>query len=202
MGQASRATTGRTYRPPTDVVESTVGALLGEARVIPKEQQARFGFSAAERQGQRVWCSGDLSLVQRPCVAIVGTRKVSSEGAARARRLARELVAQGVVVVSGLATGVDTEAMQAAIAANGKAVGVIGTPIDKAYPAANAGLQEIIYTHHLLVSQFASGSRVYKGNFPTRNKLMAALSARTCPVGERSEHSQGHQATTTPVSPG
>jgi len=104
------------------------------------------------------------------------------------------LAAQGVVVVSGLATGVDTEAMQAAITANGRTVGVIGTPIDKASPAANAGLHERIYTHDLLVSQFMSGSRVSKGNFPRRNRLMAALSDATVIVEASDTSGTLHQA--------
>ena len=67
---------------------------------------------------------------------------MSDDGAARARRVARELVAAGVVVVSGLAKGVDTAALTSAIESGGSVVAVIGTPLDKAYPAENARLQE------------------------------------------------------------
>jgi DNA processing protein len=93
--------------------------------------------------------------------------------------LARELAKAGVVVVSGLAKGVDTEALSAAIEAGGKVVAVIGTPIDRAYPAENKLLQERIYREHLLISQFAPGQQVFPSNFPERNKLMAALSDAT-----------------------
>jgi DNA processing protein len=73
------------------------------------------------------------------------------------------------VIVSGLAEGVDAEAMTAAIAAGGRVVGVIGTPLDKAYPGQNKRLEEEVYRDHLLISQFASGSRVFPSNFPVRN---------------------------------
>jgi DNA processing protein len=84
-----------------------------------------------------------------------------------------------VVVVSGLAKGVDTEALTAAMEVGGSVVAVIGTPIDRAYPAENKQLQERIYREHLLISQFAPGERVFPGNFPERNKLMAAVSDAT-----------------------
>jgi DNA processing protein len=87
-----------------------------------------------------------------PCLSIVGTRDVSDEGWSRARRLARELAAKGVVVVSGLARGVDTAALSGAIDAGGRAIAVIRTPIDKAYPIENAELQQEIYRKHLLVA--------------------------------------------------
>ncbi|HZI05182.1 MAG TPA: DNA-processing protein DprA, partial [Archangium sp.] len=137
---------------------------------------------------------GDLQLVRRPCVAVVGTRNVSPEGAARARRLARELVAAGVVVVSGLAKGVDTEALTAAIEAGGKVVAVIGTPLEQAYPAENKRLQETIYREHLLVSQFPAGSRTFQANFPLRNRTMATISDATVIIEAGETSGTLHQA--------
>ena len=127
-------------------------------------------------------------------MAIVGTRNVSAEGAARSRRLARELVAAGVVVASGLAKGVDTEALSAAIEAGGSVIAVIGTPIDRAYPAENMRLQERIYREHLLISPFPPGERVYPSNFPERNKLMAALSDATAIIEAGDTSGTLHQA--------
>lgn len=166
---------GAPYTPPANelVYISTLDKLIAGIRSITPEQQARL------QPDSRLWCVGDASLLHRKCVAIVGTREVSPEGAARSRRLARELAGAGVVVVSGLAKGVDTEALSAAIEAGGKVVAVIGTPIDRAYPAENKHLQERIYREHLLISQFAPGERVFPTNFPERNKLMAALSDAT-----------------------
>jgi DNA processing protein len=163
------------YTPPANelVCISTLDSLIAGIRSITPQQQTRL------QPDSRLWCVGDASLLHRKCVAIVGTRGVSPEGAARSRRLARELARAGVVVVSGLAKGVDTEALSAAIEAGGRVAAVIGTPIDKAYPAENKHLQERIYREHLLISQFVPGERVFPTNFPERNKLMAALSDAT-----------------------
>jgi DNA processing protein len=96
--------------------------------------------------------------------------------------------------MSGLAEGIDTEAMRAAIAANGHIIGVIGTPIDKAYPSQNKQLQESIYKDHLLVSQFAIGERTFQSNFPKRNRLMALLSDATVVVEASDSSGTLHQA--------
>jgi DNA processing protein len=176
-------------RPSPDAVNIVdLDTLVSGARKIQPEQQARL------QSDSRLWCVGDKYLVQKKCVAIVGTREASHEGAARARRLARELASAGIVVVSGLARGVDTEALTSAIDAGGKVIAVIGTPVDKAYPAENARLQEQIYQHHLLVSQFSPGERVFRNNFPERNKLMAALSDATAIVEAGDTSGSLHQA--------
>lgn len=182
------------YPPPLDFQILPLSRLLEGARTIPTEQQARFGFKAKNHNGTKVWCAGAVSLVKRRCVAIVGTREASRDGAARARRVARELAQAGIVVVSGLAYGVDTEALTAAIEAGGRIIAVIGTPIDKAYPAANKHLQELIYREHLLISQFEPGKRVFQSNFPARNKLMAAVSDATVIVEASDASGSLHQA--------
>jgi DNA processing protein len=185
---------GGNYVPPTKVTTTSLGGLLRGVRNIPEDQQERFGYWTGDRRGATLWAAGDLSLVQRPCVAVVGARKVSREGAARARRLARDLARAGIVIVSGLAKGVDTEALNAAIEAGGKVIAVIGTPINRAYPAENKRLQEKIYQEHLLISQFAPGKPVYQSNFPERNKLMAAISDATVIVEASDTSGSLHQA--------
>jgi len=119
---------------------------------------------------------------------------VSDDGAARARRLARELVAAGVVVVSGLAKGVDTVALTSAVESSGSVVAVIGTPLDRAYPAENARLQEHIYDKHLLLTPFRVGERTFKANFPKRNRVMAAISDATVIVEASDTSGTLHQA--------
>jgi DNA processing protein len=182
------------YTPPTSTTTTTIGEMIQGIREIPEEHQSRFGMTPATGYGVKIWCAGDSSLVRLPSVAIVGSRNVSPEGAARARRLARELSSAGIVVVSGLAKGVDTEALTAAMEANGSTIGVIGTPLDRAYPAENKGLQEKIYRDHLLISQFELGKKVYPSNFPERNKLMAAISDATVIVEASDESGSLHQA--------
>jgi DNA processing protein len=87
-----------------------------------------------------------------------------------------------MVVVSGLARGIDTEALTAAIEAGGRVIGVIGTPLNRFYPAENRLIQEQIRDEHLLISPFAPRQRVRDWNFPMRNRLMAALTDATAIV--------------------
>jgi len=96
--------------------------------------------------------------------------------------------------MSGLALGVDTAAHTAALAAGGSTVAVVGTPLDRAYPAENASLQETIYTHHLLISPFRAGERTYRSSFPKRNRVMAALSDATVIVEASDTSGSLHQA--------
>jgi DNA processing protein len=187
-------TSERPYVAPQDFLVVKIADLLEGVRDIPETQQGRLGITVEGGRGFPLWCAGDLSLVKRPCVAVVGARHVSAHGAARARRLARELSKFGVVVVSGLARGVDTEALKATIEAKGRTIAVIGTPIDKAYPAENKRLQELIYGEHLLISQFPPGKKTYPSNFPERNKLMAAISDATVIVEASDTSGSLHQA--------
>lgn len=112
-------------------------------------------------------------------VAIVGSRKASPEGIARAKKLAKLLVDHRAIVVSGLAEGIDTAAHTAAIEAGGRTIAVIGTPLDKVYPRKNAELQDRIMQEHLCVSQFASGYPTKPACFPMRNRTMALISDAT-----------------------
>jgi DNA processing protein len=141
-----------------------------------------------------VFYAGDLDLVTHECVAIVGTREASQEGIARASRLARELSKAGVVIVSGLAKGIDAAAHTGAIEHGGRTVAVIGTPLEKAYPTENAELQERIWREHLLLTPFRNGQAVYRSNFPIRNRVMAALSDATVIIEASDTSGTLHQA--------
>ena len=141
-----------------------------------------------------VYYAGDARLLDMPSVAIVGAREVTEGGKNRAYKIARELSEAGVVVVSGLAKGVDTAAHYGAIQNNGRTIAVIGTPLTKAYPAENKLLQEEIYEHHLLLSPFAPTDAVFKGNFPKRNRVMALLSDATVIVEASDTSGSLHQA--------
>jgi len=143
---------------------------------------------------KHVFYAGNLSNASAPSVAIVGTRNVSHEGASRARHLAKKLSRAGVGIVSGLAEGVDTEALSEAIRCGGKVAAVIGTPLDKAYPAKNAKLQEEIYRNHLLISQFPVGQKTYRSNFPERNRLMATITDATIVVEASDTSGTLHQS--------
>jgi DNA processing protein len=128
---------------------------------------------------------GDIGLLESPSISIVGARKASDDGLRRAAKLARVLVETGITIVSGLAAGVDTAAMTAAIQAGGRTVGVIGTPINESYPKENRDLQETVALDHLLLSQVPfyryhkEPFRARTRYFPERNVTMAAISFAT-----------------------
>ncbi len=112
-----------------------------------------------------------------PRVSIVGSRRPSPYGEAVAEQLGLELARSGVVVVSGLALGIDAAAHRGALNAGGTTVAVLGTGVDVIYPASHVGLAEqILAAGGALVSQFPDGTAPRRGNFPARNHTMAALS--------------------------
>ena len=112
-------------------------------------------------------------------VAVVGTRQATSQGLDQAKDLAAGLAARGVPVISGLAAGIDTAAHTAALAAGGRTVAVIGTGIDRTYPAQNAALQQEIAIKGLLISQFLPGAPPTKTSFPMRNAVMSGYALAT-----------------------
>jgi DNA processing protein len=121
-------------------------------------------------------------------VSVVGSRTASPRGLDVAAGVARELVARGVTVLGGLALGVDAAAHRAALGAGGRTVGVIGTGIDRAYPAANRELQEQIAERGLVLSQFWPGAAPQRHNFLMRNATMSGYGLATVVVeaGEQS----------------
>jgi DNA processing protein len=112
-------------------------------------------------------------------IAIVGTRQPSEEGRRRARVLAEGLAARGVPIISGLAAGIDTAALQGALAAGGRAVAVIGTGLRRFYPSENKALQARIGEDGLVLSQFWPDAPPTKHSFPMRNAVMSGYAAAT-----------------------
>ena len=192
-GHAERS--GGGYVPPTSKRDVSLPALLkriGRAKL--EDRQMDFLRDASSGGEATVFYSGDLSILNAVAVSIVGTREVSDSGWQRASQLARDLAKIGTTVVSGLAKGVDTAALTSAISNGGRVVAVIGTPLSKAYPAENAELQQQIYVQHLLMSPFKEGERVFKSNFPARNRVMAAISDATVIIEASDTSGTLHQA--------
>jgi DNA processing protein len=141
-----------------------------------------------------LYYQGNLDLLSSEAVAVVGSRKPTDEGRRRARKIARLLVDNNFTVMSGLATGIDTEAHLAAIEAGGRTISVIGTSLNQVYPKENAEIQRRIAEEFLLISQVPfyqyslQDHRSNRGFFPERNKTMSALSQATIIV-EASETS-------------
>ena len=127
----------------------------------------------------------DDSALERPAAAVVGARSCSSYGASIARMLGRELAAAGIVVVSGLARGVDGEAHRGAVEAGGLTVAVLGCGVDRVYPAAHADLARRIRASGLIVSEYAPGVEPAPWRFPARNRIIAGLAAATIVVEAR-----------------
>lgn len=184
------------YRAPSAIKETDLRSALAVAGRGPLETKQYDLLDRANTGKGTVplYYVGDLDLIKRPCVAVIGTRKVSDIGRRRANKFARELTEAGIVVVSGLADGVDTQALGAAMSNGGRVIAVIGTPLNKAYPANNAPFQEQIYREHLLISQFAIGERTFQSNFPARNRTMAAISDGSVIIEASESSGTLHQA--------
>jgi DNA processing protein len=129
--------------------------------------------------------AADADLLRRAAVGIVGARSCSPYGAQVARILGRELAAAGVVVVSGLARGIDGEAHRGALDAGGTTVAVLGCGIDRDYPASHAELAARIRATGLAVSEYAPGVEPAPWRFPARNRIIAGLCAATVVVEAR-----------------
>jgi DNA processing protein len=133
---------------------------------------------------------GRLTPADAQAIALVGTRRATSYGRAVAERLARDLAAAGLTVVSGLAKGVDTAAHQAALNAGGRTIAVLGNGLDTVYPPDNTALARQIVERDAgaVVSEFAPGVPPDAVNFPRRNRIISGLSMATVIIeaGERS----------------
>ena len=129
--------------------------------------------------------SADAELLSRPAVGIVGARACSPYGEQVARMLGRELAAAGIVVVSGLARGIDGHAHRGALETDGHTVAVLGCGIDRDYPAAHAELARAIAARSLLVSEYEPGLEAAPWRFPARNRIIAGLCAATVVVEAR-----------------
>jgi len=130
-----------------------------------------------------LYARGRLELLQRPALAIVGSRNATAQGTANAESFARALSSSGLTIVSGLALGIDAAAHRGGLAGPGSTIAVLGTGIDVVYPRGNAGLAAEIAERGLLLSEFPLGSGALASNFPRRNRLISGL-AQGCLVVE------------------
>ncbi|MGH3134259.1 MAG: DNA-processing protein DprA [Gaiellaceae bacterium] len=128
---------------------------------------------------------GEDAILSRPAVAVVGARACSAYGRSVARSLGRELAAAGLVVVSGMARGIDGEAHRGSLEADGAALAVLGCGIDRDYPAAHAELARRICERGLVVSEYEVGVEPAPWRFPARNRIIAGLCGATVVVEAR-----------------
>ncbi|MGM8850077.1 DNA-processing protein DprA [Salinicola halophyticus] len=123
-----------------------------------------------------IWAKGDLEVLARPAMAIVGTRRPTREGQDNAMRFARDLVERGYCIVSGMALGIDGAAQRAALQAGGATIGVLGCGVDVIYPPRHASLyRELLAGQGLLLSEHPPDTRAHPRFFPRRNRLITGL---------------------------
>jgi DNA processing protein len=137
----------------------------------------------------KLYFKGDFSLLYKGLrVSVVGSRKPTPEGELRAEIITKALIKKEIIIVSGLAQGIDTIAHKTAIKYGGKTIAVLGTHLNNPYPKENSNLLEIIKKDHLAISQFPENFPITKKNFPIRNRTMALISDATIII-EASENS-------------
>jgi DNA processing protein len=161
---------------------------VSEIRRVPRKDPAYPSLLAAIHDPPAqlfLRGSADMAVLSEPAIAIVGARACSSYGRSVARSLARELAAAGLVVVSGMARGVDSEAHRGALDAGCRTVAVLGCGIDRDYPAAHAELARRIGEHGLVVSEYEPGVEPAPWRFPARNRIIAGLCVGTVVVEAR-----------------
>lgn len=133
-----------------------------------------------------LFVTGNLSALNAEhTVGMIGSRRPSAYGVEAAAGIGKELAEAGVCLVSGLADGLDSEAHRAAVNAGAPTIGVLGTPIDQTYPAANRRLRAEMEETGAVISEFFPGEGAQRSNFLLRNRLIAALSDALCVVEAR-----------------
>jgi len=147
-------------------------------------------FKVVEKPPFAVFYHGDWSLVKESerTVSYVGSRNASAYGLQKTREIVTALAKKGVVIVTGLAKGIDAEAAKAALEAGGKVIAVLGNGIDYCYPSSNKELYEKIKATGLVLSEYPGLTPPDKSHFPLRNRLVASL-GKGLVVGEASKKS-------------
>ncbi|MDE0918780.1 MAG: DNA-processing protein DprA [Arenicellales bacterium] len=164
--------------------------LSGRDRSIVGLNEASYPFLLSQIPDPplRLYVEGQVSDWLQPAVAVVGSRNPTAAGEEFAFHLAHGLAEHGIVVVSGLALGIDSAAHKGAMAAGGMTIAVCGTGLDIVYPRQNRTLADQIRTTGGLVSEFCIGTGVRAHHFPRRNRLISGLTLGTVVVeaGRRS----------------
>jgi DNA processing protein len=187
--QASRSELEAAGVPGT-IAQSLASGCTFEDAALQQERMQASGTVAIPLSDQRypgrlrqifdppvlLFARGRLELLDSLAIAIVGTRRPTPYGSAVSERLARDLAAAGLTIVSGMARGIDTAAHQGALTAAGATVAVLGCGADVVYPRDNARLAERIGAEGLIVSEFPMGTPAYPQNFPIRNRIVSGLS--------------------------
>lgn len=132
---------------------------------------------------KQLYVLGNIDLLKRKSVSIVGARNCTEYGAKTAKKLAYNLSKQNIIIVSGLAKGIDTHAHIGALEAQGKTIAVVANGLDMIYPKENRNLaKKILYTGGAIISEYEIGTKPLKENFPARNRIISGISVATIVV--------------------
>lgn len=162
--------------PDKRAIEKEYKALqkYGAHIIIAAESAYPLSLSALEDAPPVLTCLGDISLMNRNCLAIVGARNASHNGRHLAKKLAADLGAEGQIIVSGLARGIDTAAHEGALQSG--TIAVVAGGIDKIYPPENEELYRAIAEQGLIIAESPFGMPPRNVDFPRRNRIVSGLS--------------------------
>ncbi len=148
----------------------------------PESDEWPVEFSTVAAPPRQLHYVGDAAILSTPCVAIVGSRHPTAYGERIARELSAALASAGACIVSGMAFGIDAAAHRAALECGGNTAAVLGGGVDSIYPLSHRDLYHAIAQRGVVLSEFAPGTTPFKGCFPRRNRIIAALCRLTIVV--------------------
>lgn len=122
-----------------------------------------------------LFCKGDITLLNQEAFAIIGCRNATSYGNLMSKEIAYKLAKENILIVSGLAKGIDVNAHRGALMAHGKTIAVLGCGVDIPYPTENIGIYKEIIQKGLVISEYIVGTKPEAGNFPARNRIISGL---------------------------
>lgn len=143
------------------------------------DQNYPYLLKQIHKPPQKLYYKGNLDLLKKTCIAVVGTRKNSDYGEEMTRKIIDELSDLDICIVSGLAVGIDTVAHQAALEYGLSTIAILGSGIENIYPLENFELAETIAKKGLIMSEYEGQLAPLKGNFPQRNRIVSGISVAT-----------------------
>ncbi|MGH7518021.1 MAG: DNA-processing protein DprA [Gemmatimonadales bacterium] len=175
--------TALSARSPSDGEQAVAAAeAVGGLVLVPADPEFPAALRRIPEPPPVLFARGRLELLERPAIAVVGSRDHTPYGAEACRAVAGHAASAGIVVVSGMARGLDAVAHTAALDAGGATIGVLGNGLGVVYPAANSRLYDRVAAEGLLITEFPPGDRPTAGSFPRRNRLISGLARLTVVV--------------------
>ena len=164
--------------PDRELLDYDLDWLSGEGRHLLTWEDERFPalLRKVSSPPAALYVDGDPDALWQPQMAVIGSRNPTAGGRENARDFAGELSRQGLTITSGMAAGIDSEAHEAALAAGGFTVAVLGTGVDKVYPESGRDLARRIAQRGALVSELPPGTAAKREHFPSRNRIISGLS--------------------------